>query len=146
MPTNMPRVEFHILSETGGEARWKHACALVEQAQLADEKIFIRAEQDVLQRIDDLLWTFRDHAFIPHEFVGANTPSHPRIVALLGYDEPLPAGFSLLINLHTSLPAQLQSASKVIEIVDADATNRQQARERYKQYRERNCQLETINH
>ena len=142
----MTAVEFHILSEAGAEARWRHTCALVEQAQLADEKVFIRAEADALQRLDDLLWTFRDQAFIPHEHANANSPSHARIAALLGCNEPLPPGYSVLINLHGTAPVQLDQAAKVIEVVDADATVKQQARERYKQYREQGCQLETINY
>ncbi len=142
----MPAVEFHILTEAGQDVRYRHVCALVEQSQSAGECVFIRAEPEILARLDDLLWTFRDQAFIPHEPATGNSPSHPRIVAVLGGDEPMPAGFTWLINLHPTLPPQLSQANKIVEVIDGDVTVKQQARERYKQYREQGCQLDTINH
>jgi DNA polymerase-3 subunit chi len=143
----MPQVEFHILSATGDDARLRHACQQVDKAYQQQQGVFVRVESDAAaQRMDELLWTFRDQAFIPHELISAQSPSHPRIMALIGVNERPPAAFqSLLINLSNDLPAQLDDVMRVIEVVDADLMHKQQARERYKQYRDKGWQLEMIN-
>lgn len=144
-PIYMPFVHFHILSAAGEDARLRHACTLVEQAQQQNQPVFVRGSDADLRRLDELLWSFHDHAFIPHETMSATAPSHPRIVALLGNDEALPAGFNTLINLDNTLPAQLDAAKLIHEVVGADPALKQPARDRYKQYRDKGCQLETSN-
>jgi DNA polymerase-3 subunit chi len=144
----MPKVEFHILSSAGDDARRRHACQLVDQACQQNKPVFVRVESDAdAQNLDELLWTFRDQAFIPHEVMTPQSPSHPRIMALIGLNESVPASFqSLLINLSNDIPVQIDDALQVIEVVDADPEHKRQARERYKAYRERGFTLETINH
>jgi DNA polymerase-3 subunit chi len=143
----MPQVEFHILSNTGVEAGIEHACQLVDQACQQQQTVFVRVDSEaVAQRIDELLWTFRDQAFIPHEIITASSPSNPRIVALIGIDEISPATFhSLLINVSNAFPSQIDGMHHVIEVVDTDPLHKQQARERYKLYRDKGYQLETHN-
>jgi DNA polymerase III subunit chi len=141
----MTQVQFHILSASDDDARLRHACMLVEQAQQQDQRVFIRGNDIELRRLDELLWTFHDHAFIPHEAATANAPTHPRVIALLGLDQTLPDGFTTLINLSDDLPTQLHAAETIHEIVDADPVRKQNARDRYKQYRDQGCTLETKN-
>lgn len=143
----MPQVEFHILSEAGDTARLRYACQLVEQAYDQGQRAYIYTANDAeAQRMDEVLWTFRDQAFIPHELHGTASPTHPRIMALIGSTADPPEQFhTLLINLSHTLPATAQNFVRICEVVDADAEHKQQARERYKQYREQGCQLETIN-
>ncbi|MGD9842876.1 MAG: DNA polymerase III subunit chi [Steroidobacteraceae bacterium] len=143
----MPQIEFHILSNTGADASMRHACQLVDQACQQQHAVFLRVESDAAaQHMDELLWTFRDQAFIPHEIISAQSPSHPRIMALIGKDEKLLAPFqSLLINLSSTLPVQLNDVQRIIEIVDTDLLHKQHARDRYKLYRDQGYQLETLN-
>jgi len=142
----MVTVEFHILSEAGDIARMRHACKLVEELYAKGERSYVRAsDSSEAQRMDDLLWTFRDQAFIPHEIAAATSPSHPRIISLIG-DDTTPVTFgSALINISNALPTAIDSVQQIFEVVDADPAHKQQARERYKQYRDRGCQLETKN-
>ncbi|MES1195932.1 MAG: DNA polymerase III subunit chi [Steroidobacter sp.] len=142
----MPAVEFHILSDAGDVARMRHACQLVEQSYARGERSYVCAsDAGESQRMDEMLWTFRDQAFIPHEIASTSSPSHPRIMALIG-TETMPASFaSTLINISNSVPDGLESVTQLIEVVDADPQHKQQARERYKQYRDRGYTLETKN-
>lgn len=144
----MPKVEFHILSGTGDEARRRHACQLVDQACQQNKPVFIRVASEAdAQKLDESLWIFRDQAFIPHEVITPQSPPHPRIMALIGMNEAVPAGFqSLLINLGNDIPTQIEDVAQAIEVVDADPDHKRQARERYKAYRDRGFTLETINH
>ena len=140
----MPAVEFHILSEAGDHARVRYTCQLIDQAYEQGERSFVRAGSTTeAQRIDDALWTFRDQAFIPHELCNETTPSHPRVMSLIGLAAAPKLFSNLLINLSNELPADLEALTRVIEVVDADPQHKQQARLRYKQYRDRGCVIET---
>ena len=141
----MTPVEFHILSETGDVARLRYACRLVEQAYEQGQRCYVYADSnDQAKRMDDTLWTFRDQAFIPHEILSQDSPSHPRIVAIIGNSPVAPTEFqSLLINISESIPETFGSFTRVCEVVDADPQHKQLARERYRQYRDKGCQLDT---
>jgi len=141
----MPTAEFHILSEAGDVARLRHTCQLVEASYKEGKRVAVRVGDDgEAHKLDDMLWTFNDQAFIPHEIATPSSPSHARIMALIG--TAIPVSFSdRLINLGTSIPDDLGSVEYVIEVVDGDAQRKQLARERYKQYRDRGWQLETKN-
>jgi len=144
----MIRVEFHILSSTGDDARMRHACQLIEQSYQLKKTVYLRVESShATKTIDELLWTFRDHAFIPHEIMTAHSPSHPRIMVLIGEGDQPPAEFgSTVINLGHDIPTHQDGITRLIEIVGADPVQKQQARERYKFYRDQGFQLETVNH
>ena len=143
----MPQVEFHILSEAGDHARLRYACQLIDQAAEQNQRAHVYVASDAqAQRMDDLLWTFRDQAFIPHELLTVSSPSHPRIMALIGNSASAPPDFhSLLINLSDALPDTASAFIRICKVIDADTEHKQQARERYKHYRDQGCQLQTIN-
>lgn len=143
----MTQVEFHILSEAGDAIRLRHACRLVEQAYEQGQRSYVRVtSDDEARRMDDALWSFRDQAFIPHEVLSATSPTHPRIMAVIGTADTAPAEFqSLLINLSNAMPASMTTIARICEVVDADPQRKQEARERYKQYRDQGCQMETRN-
>jgi DNA polymerase-3 subunit chi len=58
--------------------------------------------------------------------------------------EPAPQSHrDLLINLMETMPAQIELYARIAEIVDTDPERKRTARERYKQYREHGCTLES---
>lgn len=143
----MQPIEFHILSEAGDVARLRYACQLVEHAYEQNQRCYVYAgNDDQARRMDEVLWTFRDQAFIPHEIHGGNSPSHERIMALIGAQPQAAADFqALLINLSDAPLEQVDNFARICEVVDADPEHKQLARERYKRYRELGYQLETKN-
>ena len=143
----MARIEFHILSTSGDDAKLRHACQVVEQLHQQQKPVFVYVDSEATaQKFDEVLWSFRDQAFIPHEVCTMQSPTHPRISVLIGTGT-IPTAFKpVLINLTDTAPPQSDNTSHMIEIVDASATHKQLARERYKQYRDQGHQLETINH
>jgi DNA polymerase III subunit chi len=140
----MPQVEFHILNEAGDNARLRYACQLIEQAHGQGQRAYVYTASDAeAQRMDEVLWTFRDQAFIPHELLSDASPTHPCIMAVIGSSAAAPAEFSsLLINLSNLVPTTTASFIRICEVIDADPQRKQQARERYRQYRQQGCQLE----
>ena len=143
----MARIEFHILSHVGNEARTRLACQLIEQLYQQQKSVFVQVDSEsAALHLDDLLWTFKDQAFIPHEICTPDSPSAPVIKILIGTDRSPTHVQPTLINLTEHMPAQMEGVTQLIEIVDAEPAHKQAARERYKQYRELGHQLETINH
>jgi DNA polymerase-3 subunit chi len=139
----MGRVDFYVLSEDAPDARLRFACRLAEKAVEQGKRVYMQTGSTTeAQRLDELLWTFNDRSFLPHEIVSNTAPSHARVMVTLG-DGPAPPGHrELLINLTDTLPSE-PSHERIAEIVDLDPERKRLARERYKQYRERGFSLES---
>ncbi|HKE94249.1 MAG TPA: DNA polymerase III subunit chi [Povalibacter sp.] len=142
----MPRVDFYVLSQEGPDARLRVACRLAEKAYDQGSRVYVQTTTLAeAQRLDELLWTFNDRSFLPHEVSQGASSSHPRVVILLGESPAPPSHRQLLINLTPLLPAEVESYERIAEIVDVDPENRRLSRERFKAYRERGCELDTHN-
>jgi DNA polymerase III subunit chi len=142
----MPRVDFYVLSEVGTQAQHRYACKLAEQAFEAGTRTYLRTASPAESvALDELLWTYSDRAFLPHEIAGTGGPSHALVTAVIGNDVA-PAGFrKLLINTAADMPADADEFEQIAEVVDADPGRKQLARDRFRQYRERGWALESHN-
>lgn len=142
----MSRVDFYILSEEGMDARLRYTCRLAEKAVDHGHRVYVQTSSLAeAQRLDELLWTFSDRSFLAHEIANGATPSHPKVMVLVGEGDAPPDYRQVLINLTDRLPSNLEAYERIAEIVDVDAERKRLSRERYKQYRERGCALETHN-
>ncbi len=142
----MPRVDFYVLSQQAPDARLRVACRLIEKAYDQHLRVYVQTASPAdAQRLDELLWTFNDQAFIPHQVDTGNGASHERTVVLIGDSPAPPSHRQLLINLANRLPSDFENFERIAEIVDVDPENKRLSRERYKVYRERGCQLDTHN-
>ncbi len=119
-------------------------CRLTEKAYLAGQRVFVWLEDAAaLTSFDELLWTFADRSFVPHESL-RDPPQWEECPVLLSCQNAAVAGYDLLLNLGGEPPAaSLAQASRVIEIIDADPARRQGGRERYRRYRERGVNPQT---
>jgi DNA polymerase-3 subunit chi len=143
---SVPRVDFYILSQTSPDADRREACRLSEQAYELGRKTFIRVANDAdAQRVDELLWSFSDRAFVPHEIASSESPTNAKIAVLIGREQ-VPAGYDqLLINLCDDLPPEFEHCEQIAEIVPNEVDRKRLARDRFRQYRERGCTLESHN-
>jgi DNA polymerase III subunit chi len=140
----MTRVDFYVLSEDAADARLRFACRLTEKAVEHGHRVYIQtATLTEAQRLDELLWTFSDGSFLAHEIAGEGTPSHSRVMVLLGDGDAPTSHRQLLINLTDRLPADFAAFERIAEIVDVDPERKRLSRERYRQYREHGCGLES---
>jgi DNA polymerase-3 subunit chi len=129
------RVEFYVLAGEDARARLKFACRLVEQAVLAGQRVFVWADESAeLERFDDLLWTFGDRSFVPHEPFSAVQQWDDTPVLLGGGTLPAQP-YDLLLNLGTVVPAGADHAGRIAEVIDADAARRAAGRLRFRAYR-----------
>lgn len=131
----MERADFYVLAGTNARDRWKFACQQVEQAFLAEERVLVCLDgDDDLKSFDDLLWTFADRSFVPHEPASAESDWEETPVLLSAGMAP-PSPPQVIINLSGKLPPGADAATRVVEIIDDDAARRQAGRERFRQYR-----------
>jgi len=141
----MPKIDFYVLSDAAPDAHLRFVCRLAEKAVDQSHKVFVRVgDDDVARRIDDLLWTFGDRSFLPHEIANDRSPSHERVRILIGTSAPV--GFrEVVINLANTAPDELDTMHRVAEIVPADTELKKAARERFKVYRDRGLEPESHN-
>ena len=92
--------------------------------------------------IDDLLWTWKQGSFIPHEIQSdANSADSPIVI---NHMPDLKTDMhDVLINVAREIPLFFSQFERVTEIVDQDEETRQVARQRYRFYQDRGYPLES---
>jgi DNA polymerase-3 subunit chi len=137
------RIDFYLLSQEGPQSRQLFACRLAEKAYRLDNRVHIHtgsaAEAD---RLDDLLWTFRDGSFVPHHRLGSPPAESDSPVTIGCCDDPVDP-CDLLINLCDSIPSAAEAFPRVAELVSSDAECKQLSRKRFAEYRDKGHTLET---
>jgi DNA polymerase-3 subunit chi len=130
----MTEVAFHF----NAPDKLAYACRLLRKAVAAGSRVVVTAPADALARLDTLLWTFSQTDFIAHarQPGGAAQLAASPVVLTEDPAAELPHR-QVLLNLGEALPAGFEQYQRVIEVVSLDDADRQQARNRWKQYTER---------
>jgi DNA polymerase III subunit chi len=140
-----PRVEFYVIEDSAPTARLRLACRLAEKAYLADQSVLVwHTDPQELKVFDDLLWTFGDRSFVPHELLGAPASTSEAPVMLSSGALPVKP-VDILINLAPDVPACMAQVPRIAEIIDGDDTRRRAGRARFKTYRDIGLQPVTHN-
>ena len=141
----MSRVDFYILTTTGESSRHRFACRLAEKAYRLKHTVHIHtSDRQQAEVLDELLWTYRDGSFVPHEVL--DVPGRPvSSPVTIGFEESASGDQDLLINLTDDIPGMAASFPRVAELVTSDEQSRQLSRKRFVQYRELGVELETHN-
>jgi DNA polymerase-3 subunit chi len=138
------RVDFYVLKSAAAKQRWAFACRLTEKAYLKDLKIVIVNDSLAdAKALDELLWTFNERSFIPHQICLDEQSVDPATPVYLTVESAALPAADLLVNLAHRLPAQLERYARIAEIIDADEERRRLGRERFKAYRDLKFTLET---
>ncbi|MDH5230893.1 MAG: DNA polymerase III subunit chi [Gammaproteobacteria bacterium] len=137
----MTQVDFYLLSQDNETARLQFSCRLVEKIYKKGHRLHICAEnQQQLNQLDDLLWTFRQGSFVPHE---KNTYDEQVPVSLSMDAANPPKNHDILLNLAPSIPQNPGLYQRIAEVVAADESSKANARQRFKAYRQQNIIIET---
>ena len=160
----MTEVDFYIVDDASADAALRAACRIAQKAYSQGLRIYIILDSDdEASRLDDLLWTFQQDSFVPHErWHGASkasvqpgrkanpaaqsvaisaTSTTPKV--LIGTTAQPPEPPELLINLGARVPECSAQCPRVVEIVAAEPHHRNAGRERYRAYREQGVPLRT---
>ncbi len=140
----MTRVDFYILKEADEKARPLFACKLADKVYHLGQRVFIHTASDAQSRmLDDLLWTFKQNSFLPHNLYEAGQADPPPI--LVGHDSEPDQNTDVLINLAPDVPLFFSRFERVAEVIDGNDTRKTEGRERYRFYRERGYELQSHN-
>lgn len=141
-----PTVDFYLLNTSIQDSLYRFTCRLIEKAYLQQKKIFIQvSSHEEGQRIDELLWTFRDISFIPHSYLGVNSFIDPHSSVYIATNKPEQLAADILFNFSHTIPTYFPEFLRIIEVVSEEKKNKNQSRQKYKFYKAQNCQLTTHN-
>lgn len=130
-------ITFYVLAAGAPlSARLTTACRLVDKAWQQNRKVLLQAaSRSEAEALDEQLWAFRAEAFIPHHLVGEGPTPPPPV--RIGW-EALPGDSrDILINLGAEIPAGFDRFQRVIEIVAGTDSEREQARNHWREYKKR---------
>jgi len=139
----MARVDFYILAQTEERARQVLACKLAEKAWRLENSVYIHAQSRAdAEKLDELLWTFRDGSFVPHGLAGRDDGTEASPI-MIGNEGNGVEARDLLINLCDDIPSFAEGFPRVAELVTSDEKCRQLSRKRYAAYRDQGHELNT---
>lgn len=136
----MTRIDFYLLTSDQPQARLDYACRLAHKAWSKGHRVYLHcADMAQAEGVDELLWSFKPDAFLPHA-LHADQPNEA-IVCGAG-DDPDPH-HDLLINLAHTTPGFFSRFTRLAEIVVEHDDVRVPARERFRFYRDRGYPLKS---
>ena len=139
----MTRIDFYILSPTASSNRFHLACRVTEKAWRQDHRVLIHtASEQEAERMDRLLWTFRDQSFLPHGRM-SKVDSHTTPVVITATGDP-GEEHDVLVNLAPQVPSFFGRFARVAECVDHEEAARTASRARFKFYRDRGYEVYTV--
>jgi len=139
----MARVDFYVLERADERSRHTLACKLAEKAYRLKHSVYIHAKsRHDAERLNELLWTFRDGSFVPHGLAGANDDTEVASV-MIGCEPDGVDSRDLLINLCDEIPAFADSFPRVAELVTSDENCRLLSRKRFAEYRDKGHAIQT---
>ena len=138
----MARVDFYVLDRVDEHARYMLACRLAEKAYRLENTVHIHTESQAdAERLDQLLWTFRDGSFVPHDFAADDVTTPITI----GCDSDAVKPRDLLINLCDEIPKFAEIFPRIAELISGDEDCKSKGRKRFAEYREHGNDLKTHN-
>lgn len=136
----MTSIDFYVLDSARASARMHFACRLAYKAWQHDHMVYLHcANAQEAEQLDDLLWSFRPDAFLPHALHSAN----PTERVVCGWENDPTPHHDLLINLSNDTPEFFSRFSRLAEILVEHDPIIDPARERYRFYRQRGYPLKT---
>lgn len=135
----MTRVDFYIVDKARDD-RLGIACRLAQKAYDAGQRAHLHVTDAAqAERLDALLWTFRQGSFIPHSIAGApEAAAAPLVIDHAG--EPAEP-YQLLFNLADDVPPFFSRFERVIEVIGSSEQEVRDGRTRYRFYRDRGYPL-----
>lgn len=139
----MARVDFYVVTGSGDRARQQFACRLAEKAYRLENSVYIEVSDSAAAHIvDEMLWTFRDSSFVPHNIL-ASAANNSEVPVTIGFDASNESTADLVINLTNQVSQALKTASRIAEIVSFDEDSKVNGRQKFTTYRNGGHTLET---
>lgn len=139
----MTQVNFYTLPSSETQSRLLFVCRLTEKAYSLGHRIHIQTESEQQSKLlDDLLWQYSASSFIPHGTVADSGESSDPVTlstTLMGGKHA-----DVLINLGKQASLAGDQFSRINEVISADIESLEQGRNRYRDYKGKDYQIETF--
>jgi len=138
----VPRVDFYLLRT--GQAREKLllACRIASRAYQAGKTVYIKVpDASTSDALDELLWTFDQGSFVPHRRESDVDTEIGGTPVVIGHRAQYDSQPEVLISLIQEVPTDYASYERIAELVGAGDDEKANARERYRYYRGKGCEL-----
>lgn len=122
------KVDFYLLGSPRLDAE-KLACKLAMMAWERGHHIHVCTRDDRTAAVDELMWTYPEGRFLPHE------PATDTAVAPIRVGGAPPADADLVINLTPEPLAVSSQWRRLLEIVPHDPADREASRTKFRAYR-----------
>jgi DNA polymerase-3 subunit chi len=134
----MTQIDFY----THVDDKLRVACALSTKAFAQGLKVFVTCpDRDTAQRFDRMLWMTPATGFTPH--CAAGDPLAPVTPVVVDHEGMTPPHDDVLLNLCGECPPFFSRFRRLIEIVGLDESDRTDARNRFRYYRDAGYEIRT---
>lgn len=97
------------------------------------------ADEAEAAALDQALWTYDAVSFLPHSMVNHDAASETPV--LIHWPQQALLQHDVLVNLQATTPTFFSRFTRLVEIVGRDDVDKQEARERFKFYRDRGYEI-----
>lgn len=126
----MARIEFHF----NAPSLVSYTCRLLRKVHGRGLRAQVVGQASTLAHLDMALWTFSSLDFLPHCGVQASDTVR-QVSSVLLTEAPVSDWHQqVLINLGESVPEQLETFERIIDVVTRDELHRALGRERWRHY------------
>lgn len=117
-----------------------HSCFQAAHFYRQNQRVFIFCQnQEQAHQVDELLWSFEPDSFVPHNLVNEGQKNGAAVE--ISWQAPTNRR-PVLINLTSTVPNFAHQFSQIIDFVPSDEHLKQNARERFKMYRQLGFQVD----
>ena len=133
----MPKIDFYVTKDNAPQFALRTACRITEKAFSAGHRVHIHMSSEIdCEKLDALLWTFRDRSFIPHEISPIPIADCPVTISSEKSPEMTSGHTDFLVNVSDELPENFKQFQRIAEIIDNQPESVHAGRERYRFYRD----------
>lgn len=135
-----PKIDFYLAENPQAMSHWQVACRLLGKIYQQQHQAYVLCkDQASAEHLDELLWTFRDDSFIPHNLIGEG-PSQPPPIQL-GWQPPPQHHRDILLLVATPLPEQYTRFKRALVVISDDPEERDAARGLYRELQQQGLEL-----
>lgn len=128
----MTQISFY----SGAADKLIAACRLCAKAVQQGVRVLVYIpDAALIERFDQLLWTFSATSFVPHCRSDDDADLVQQTPVVLSRQVQIGAAFDVLLNLHHEQPPAFDEFARLIEIAGTANEDKSAARERYRQYK-----------
>ena len=137
-----PQIDFYVLQEQSPGGRFKLACRIVEKAYRLGHRVYVRTDnEDDTNVLDDLLWTFSQNSFVPHQLSTESDSRESPVV--IGEHPPAAEGTDVVISVADDPVSDFTAYPRIVEFVGCEDNEKTSGRNRFRYYREHGVEPNT---